>query len=71
MDMKKQHEIQQKWLEIISKAIKNEDFKRKLLENPNLVLREEGLELPENIQAKIFEEDNNTRYLILPEKPLS
>lgn len=69
MDTKKQEEIKKKWLQIVEKARKDEHFKQRLVKNPDLILKEEGLDLPENMHAKIYEEKSNTRYLILPEQP--
>ena len=64
-------EKQRKLLEeqLIAKAIKDEAFRKNLLENPKAAIEEEtGIKLPESINLKVLEENPLTFYLILPPK---
>jgi len=60
---------QRKQLEqlLIEKAMKDPDFRKRLLENPKAVIEEEaGVKIPEGINVKVMEEDLGTVYLVLP-----
>jgi len=62
---------QRKQLEekLIAKAMKDETFRKILLENPKAAIEEEtGIKLPEAINLKVVEEDAATFYLVLPPK---
>ena len=62
---------QRKQLEekLIAKAMKDETFRKNLLENPKAAIEEEtGIKLPESINLKVVEENPSTFYLILPPK---
>jgi hypothetical protein len=62
---------QRKQLEekLIAKAMKDEAFRKNLLENPKTAIEEEtGIKLPESINLKVVEEDAATFYLVLPPK---
>jgi len=65
--MKKRQQFEQ---QLIEKAMKDPDFRKRLLENPKAVIKEEtGVELPAFVNLRIFEEDPQTVYLILPSVP--
>lgn len=67
VEEKTRHEIES---EIIAKAWKDDEFKQDLLNNPKGVLSQElGMPIPEDIEVKVLEENPNTVYLVLPEKP--
>jgi len=61
--------------EIILKAWKDPEYKKRLLESPKAVLQEElrkirpELTLPENFQVYIHEETPNTVHMTLPANP--
>jgi hypothetical protein len=62
---------QRKQLEekLIAKAMKDETFRKNLLENPKAAIEDEtGIKLPESISLKVVEENLSTFYLILPPK---
>ncbi len=64
MEMRKQIEQQ-----IIEKAMKDESFRKLLLEEPKITLeREVGMRIPDSINVKVIEEDTQTFYLVLPAK---
>ena len=59
---------------LIARAWKNEEFKKRLLSNPKDVLEEEiakmgGGKLPADLEVKIFAEDTNHLYIVLPQNP--
>ena len=56
--------------QVVVKALKDEDFKQKLIKDPVNTLREEGLEIPDGVNITVCEETNNQCFLILPEKPV-
>ncbi len=57
---------------IIAKAWQDEAFKQELISNPKATLiRELGLEdVPDSLEIRVLEENPNTRYLVLPMKPV-
>ena len=54
--------------QLIEKAMKDESFRKQLIENPGAAI-EAVLErkIPESIKINVLEEDANTVYLILPQ----
>ena len=53
--------------QIIEKAMKDDSFRKKLIDNPKLIFElETGINLPETIKIKILQEDQKTVYLVLP-----
>jgi hypothetical protein len=54
---------------VIAHAWKDQDFKRKLLSNPEATLREFGFPCPKNGHFKIIEEKENEYTLVLPKGP--
>ena len=55
--------------QIIARAWQDNSFKEELINNPEAALEHEGISLPESIEVKVFEENANTLYIILPSKP--
>ncbi len=65
MEQRKQLEQQ-----IIEKAMKDEDFRKQLIEDPRLTLEQEvGMRIPDFMNIKVLEEDAQTFYLIIPPNP--
>jgi hypothetical protein len=55
---------------LITRAFKDEVFKRELLTNPKSVLEKElGTKLPEELEINVIEETENTVYMVLPCNP--
>ena len=55
--------------QLIAKAMKDEAFRKNLLENPKAAIEEEtGIKLPESINLKVVEENPSNFYLVLPPK---
>ncbi len=62
---------QRKQLEqqIIEKVLKDESFRRQLIDDPKFILEYEmGMKIPDSFNIKIVEEDSQTFYLVLPAK---
>lgn len=52
---------------LIEKALKDETFKNRLIENPAAVIQAEaGMIIPEEMKIVVLEEDSTTVYLTLP-----
>jgi|SRR5215212_890032 len=52
---------------IIQRSLEDEDFRRRLLEDPRAAVEEElGTRLPEGVQVQAVEETAETIYLVLP-----
>ncbi len=59
-------EIQTK---IIAHAWKDEEFHNLLINNPKEALKQYGVEIPGNIEFKVWNEDANHRYFVMPQAP--
>ena len=67
---KEQREAFQKaWAKQIAKAWSDSAFRERLLKNPKAVLKEQGIEFPEEVECKITENTDKIVYLNLPKKP--
>jgi uncharacterized metal-binding protein YceD (DUF177 family) len=60
---------EKEWAKVIAQAWVDEDFKAKLLADPKAVLKEEGIEFPENIKLNLTEAKEDELNLTLPLKP--
>ncbi len=53
--------------QIIEKAMKDESFRKELLEDPKMILElETGIKLTEALNIRVLQEDRNNVYLVLP-----
>lgn len=53
--------------QIIGNALKDDLFRKRLVENPKIVFEQEmGINLPETLKIIILQEDKNNVYLVLP-----
>jgi hypothetical protein len=57
------------WGKIVAKAWADDSFKKRLMSNPNAVLKENGLEVDPGIQVKVIEDTEKLRHITLPPKP--
>jgi hypothetical protein len=63
-------ESRKEWeAKIIAHAWKNQNFKNKLLKDPQSAFREFGFNLPQNYKIQVIEEKENQYTLILPQCP--
>jgi hypothetical protein len=57
--------------QLIEKAMKDESFRKQLIENPIAAIEAEtGMKIPEFVKIIVLEEDPKTVYLILPQNPV-
>ena len=56
---------------VIAKAWADDSYKQQLMADPAKKLKEEGVEVPRNIQLRIVEDSENLRHVVLPPKPSS
>jgi hypothetical protein len=50
---------------LISKVWENDELKRELQQNPQQVLKDEGIDLPEGVTVKVLENTDTVRYIPL------
>jgi hypothetical protein len=57
-------------IHLITRALKDEGFKREFLANPKVVVEKElGTKLPEELEINVLEETEDTLYMVLPCNP--
>jgi hypothetical protein len=52
--------------QIVSKAISDASFRRRLLSSPAEVLAQEGIELPEGVKVRVVESTGKEIWVVLP-----
>ena len=63
--MNKRQQFEQK---LIEKAMKDDSFRKQLIENPGAAIEDEtGMKIPEAMKIIVLEEDPQTVYLVLPQ----
>jgi hypothetical protein len=62
-------EHQKKWAVCVAKAWADEDYKKRLIADPAMVLKKEGLTVPEGMKIKVVENTHEVFYMVLPESP--
>ncbi len=62
-------EAQKNYGKVVAKAWSDEDFKAKLMADPKSVLKENGVEVPDDIEIKVVENSDKQVHFILPPKP--
>jgi hypothetical protein len=67
--MKKTSEERKEYAKIIAQAWVDEEFKKRLLDDPATVLKENGIEIPEGMTVKVVEQKENEIRIPLPPKP--
>ncbi len=57
-------------LHIIAKALKDEAFRKELINDPKgVIARETGAQIPDSLEIKVVEEAENIAYFVLPQIP--
>jgi hypothetical protein len=55
---------------LITRALKDEEFKQELMANPKAVVKQElGTKLPDDIEYNVIEETETALYIVLPSNP--
>ena len=57
------------WGQVVAKAWQDDAFKKRLLSNPSVVLKEHGLEMPSGVQIRVVENSDQVVHLTLPAQP--
>ncbi len=57
------------WAKIIAKTWVDEEFREKLLKNPEKTLKELGVKLPKGVELELHEQKRKQVHLVLPAKP--
>ncbi|MFH0976010.1 MAG: NHLP leader peptide family RiPP precursor [Spirochaetota bacterium] len=62
-------ENRRKMAKVISKAWSSESFKEKLISNPRMVLAENGITVPADVELKVVEQTEKLMYIVIPFRP--
>lgn len=62
-------ELQAVWRSVVARAWSDDAFKQRLLDNPNDVMRESGLALPNGVSFVVVENEPSRVHLVLPVRP--
>ncbi len=60
------HQHKQKWDRLQEKASRDHHFRTRLHQNPKQVLREEGIDVPDDVEVTVLEFNPKHRYLFIP-----
>lgn len=60
---------QKQWGMIVAKAWSDDELRQRLIDDPAGVLRENGIEVPYDIELKVVEDSPEVRHLVLPASP--
>lgn len=61
--------IQAGWRNIIARAWSDDEFKRKLIEDPHAVLADAGLPVSQDVNYVVVENEPQCIHLVLPARP--
>ncbi|HLJ11756.1 MAG TPA: NHLP leader peptide family RiPP precursor [Planctomycetaceae bacterium] len=60
---------QKQWGLLVARAWSDESLKERLIADPATVLRENGIEVPYDVELKVVEDTAEVRHLVLPASP--
>jgi hypothetical protein len=60
---------QKQWGMLVARAWSDEALKERLIEDPQAVLEEFGIEAPDDVELRIVEDTDRVRHLVLPTSP--
>src|SRR3954453_22339526 len=69
MDDAQSTEISRKFGQVVARAWSDDEYKARLLAEPNAVLQEAGIDVPPGVEFRIVENTDNVVYLPLPPTP--
>jgi hypothetical protein len=74
LTLERTHEQRRRWGRLVARAWEDEPFRRRLLAEPEAVLRQEGIDVPEGVEVRVLEEEaprdtGEAAYLRLPGRP--
>ena len=59
----------QRWSQVVSKSWSDAAFRKRLVAEPMIVLKEQGINVPPGVQVKVVEDTPTLCHLTLPAKP--
>lgn len=62
-------EMNKKLSQVIAKVWADEEYKEKLMNNPEAILRDEGIEIPAGMKVNVLENTDQEYNLVIPQKP--
>jgi len=62
-------QFQKTYGKIVAKAWTDEAFKQRLLSDPTMVLKENGVDVPEGVEFTVVQSTHNLVHLVLPPRP--
>lgn len=60
---------QKQWSLLVSQAWSDDDLKARLVDDPESVLREYGVEIPFGVELRVVEDTPQVRHLVMPPSP--
>lgn len=54
---------------IVAKCWMDDSFKKRFVEDPAAVLKDEGITVPDGVKIRVLEDTSDQRSIILPAKP--
>lgn len=57
------------WQDVIVKCWTDDEFKKKLMSDPEKTLTSEGMDIPEGLTINVVENTASSQTIIIPEKP--
>ncbi len=64
-----QGNFQKQWGMLVARAWSDDALKQRLMEEPATVMREEGIEVPYDVEVQVLVDTERVRHLILPPSP--
>ena len=64
-----EEEVTQVWAQLVAQSWEDADLKTRLLDDPAALLKENGVDVPEDVTVKSFEDDGNTIILPVSSQP--
>jgi hypothetical protein len=61
-------DLQEAWRGIIERSWSDADFREQLLDNPNKILREAGVDVPPGVNFVVVENEPTRMHLVLPHR---
>ncbi len=69
MSKKTKETFAKTWAKIVARSWVDEEFKKKLLKNPETTLKDLGVKVPKGIKLELHEQKRQQVHLVLPAKP--
>ena len=57
------------WSKVVARAWNDDEFKQRLLNEPEAVMKEAGLDIPEGVSVSIVEQQPDELRVVLPARP--